>query len=337
MRRDTLGRFGLVAALTAIFVVWPARPVSGYGTTSRSPAAPPSAPSAPAGPELRLTEGFRQILDFFAQRDFSLLTAWKEMRASGDPAFFEKHYPAISRELDSWAASLDMRFGLPAGAEGSLDFTFLVREFAPVIVDPEAPATLRDNALATVCMVCLMDGPRCSASALHGLLGAVILEDPSASRRAEALRWWRRSGDPIDEGLLERALAPPAGSDLDVRAEAARLLFTIDSPRSLRAQRLLVTTAGLPADPSGEQARISCEAMRRLSEARVSEAVPDMIRALSDPSRDVRACAAESLGELTGRDFGYVPGEQGPANLEAIARWRAWWKDHQGGGSAAIR
>lgn len=336
MRRGEFRRLGPVAALTFLFVVWPARPASGFGTTSSSPA-PPAAPGAGEVPEHRLAEGFREILDFFDRRDFSLLTAWREMRSSGDPAFFEKKYPGISRELDSWSASLDRRFGLPGGQEEDLDFTFLVREFAPVVLDSSAPSTKRDNALATVCMVCLMDGPRCAPVALHGLLGAVILEDNSPSRRAEALRWWRRSGDPIDETLLERALAPPSGSDPDVRAEAARLLFSIAEPRSLRAYRLLVSTAAMPADPSGEQARISCEAMRRLSRMRADDAVPDLIRALSSPSGEVRACAAESLGALTGRDFGYIPGDHWPANLEAIARWRAWWNDHHADGAGATR
>jgi hypothetical protein len=276
-----------------------------------------------------LTEGFRQILDFFAQRHFSLLSAWREMRASGDPAFFEKKYPVISRELDVWAASLESRFDVPADDAGGLDLTFLLREFAPVVLDPRGAAITRDNALATVCMVCLMDGARCDAAELHGLLGSVILEDPSAVRRAEALRWWRRSGDVIDEALIEKALAPPTGLDPDVRAEAARFLFSIDSEGSLRAQRLLISTAGLPPDPIGEQARIACEAIRRLSAARLEEAVPDLIRALSDPSLEVRTCAADSLGVLTGRDFGFSAGDQDPANLEAIARWRAWWKDHR--------
>lgn len=332
MRRGVLPR--LVPILAVVLLVWPAREAAGFGTTVSTPG-PAQVPAA--GPEERLTEGFRQILDFFAVRDFSLLSAWREMRASGDPAFFEKRYPAISRELDSWAASLESRFGGPASRDGNLDFTFLVHEFAPIILDPAAPAIARDNALATVCMVCLMDGPRCEAAALHGLLGGVILEDPSALRRAEALRWWRRSGDPIDEALIEKVLSPGASPDADVRSEAARILFSIESEGSLRAQRLLISTVGLPPDPTGEQAHIACEAIRRLTASRLAEAVPDLIRALSDPSREVRSCAAESLGVLTGRDFGYAPDEEGPANLEAIARWRAWWQDHLSRPTASAR
>ncbi|HEY3176206.1 MAG TPA: hypothetical protein VGK94_10680 [Candidatus Polarisedimenticolia bacterium] len=334
MQRGAPAKLGLIPILTAVFILLPAREVAGFGTTH---ATPPRVEVAPAGPEVRLAEGFRQILSFFGARDFSLLAAWREMRASGDPAFFERKYPAISRELDAWAASLEDRYGGPESSDADLDFTFLLHEFAPVILDPSASGVARDNALATVSMVCLMDGLRCEPAALHGLLGAVILQDPSALRRAEALRWWRRSGDPIDESLLEKVLSPGAGADLEVRSEASRILFSMEPERSLRAQRLLISTVGLPPDPTGELSRIACEAIQRLSTAQFPEAVPDLIRALTDPSQQVRACAADSLSLLTGRDFGFEADDDGPANREAIARWRAWWKDHGSSGTDVMR
>ena len=94
-------------------------------------------------------------------------------------------------------------------------------------------------------------------------------------------------------------------------------------------QRRLISTSGLPADPTGDSARIACAVIGRLAQARYAEASPDLIWALSDPSREVRACAASALVTLSERDFGFDAETEGPVNLEAIARWRAWWKDRE--------
>lgn len=321
----------LVLLLTLLFVLWPGREASGITATT----APPerllgqpgaTAPLSAVEARVRLTQGFRQILSFFAQRDFSLLTAWREMRGSADPGFFERKYPDISRELDTWAASLEKQFGVPDESERSLDFTFLVAEFSPVALDRGASESMRDNALATICMVCVMDNLRCEPPVFHRFLSTVVGEDPSPARKTEALRWWRRTEGFIDESLLEQVLVSPAAGDLELRAEAARILFSIGTRRSLQAQRLLASTYGLPADPTGGQPQIACAAIRHFARAEFVEAIPDLIAALDDPSREVRACAAESLAGLTGRDFTFDPAADGPSNEQAIARWRAWWE-----------
>ena len=317
----------IVSVLTVLFVLLAGRTASGITTEPPAPTAPPSDPAASqAEVREKLSEGFHQILDFFAQRDFSLLGAWREMRASGDPRFFEKNYPAISQELDKWSSSLS-RVDVSEASVGRLDFTFMLEELAPVALDERQPDIRRDNALLTICMVCLMDDLRCDANEFHRFLATVVAEDASSARKAEALHWWRSTDGFIDEGLLETVLASPAGADPEVRAEAARVLFSIGTKRSLQAQRLLAGTAGVAADPSGSQPQIACAAIRHLGRAGFEEASPDLIQALQDPSREVRACAAESLQRLSGRNFGFDAAIDGPSNLEAIARYRAWWQE----------
>jgi len=320
MMSGSLRRLWIVLALALLFVLWPARDAFGFAQSRYG-----SSVTAEQARQ-RLTQGFGQILEFFSQHDFSLVTAWREMRASADPEFFEHKYPAISQEIDAWAATLERRFGVDSAAEGRLDLTFLITEFSPLALDAAAPDVGRDNALATICMVCVMDNLRCDPAVFHRFLATVVAEDTSTARKTEALRWWRRSNGSIDEGLLESVLASPAGSDLELRSEIARVLFSAGTHRSLEAQRMLAGTAGLPEDPSGGLPQIACAAIRHFARARFERAVPDMIAALQDPSREVRACAAESLGKLSGRDFGFDPSSGGASNLEAISGWRSWWE-----------
>ncbi len=328
------GRLWVVAVLTALFLLWPCIAAAAY-TTPEPGADVPSLTAEQA--RARLTQGFRQVLTFFADRDFSLLAAWSEMRESGDPEYFERQYPSISEELDRWASTLERRFGVSSSSEESLDFTFVLDEFAPLVLDPDAASVMRDNALATVCMVCVMDSLRCDAEAFHRFLAAVVAGDPSPRRKAEALRWWRRSDGYIDEGLLDELLASPAGVDPDLRAEAARILFSIATRRSLDAQRRLATTSGLPADTDGSMSRVACTAIHHFASAGYVEATPQLLTALEDPSRAVRGCAAETLAALSGRSFRFDPEADGGANAEAIARWRAWWIGRSSVSSGATR
>lgn len=282
-----------VVFLTALFVVWPPKSASGFTPETR-----PVEPMPQDEARTRLVAGFWQILQLFEQRDFSLLTAWSQMRESADPAFFEKTYPGIASELDGWSASFERRFEVD---DRGMDLSFIAETFSPVVLDGKASDVMRDNALATICMVCVMDSLRCDPHVFHRLLSTVVADDPSALRKAEALRWWRRSGGVIDEGLLETVLISSGRTDLALRTEIARTLFSLTTRRSLSAQRHLSSTSGLPDDPSGGQAQIACTALRHFASERFSEAVPDVRAALGDPSAQVRECAAETLASLTGR------------------------------------
>ena len=318
------GRVGAVLVLATFLVVWPGPPASGVSTAVRE--TPPSA----AVEQERLLEGFEEIQRFFAEQGFSLIAAWRGMRTSDDPDFFDRSYPDISIALDRMAVELEHRFGSPAAAAAALDYTFVLKRFAPRIADSRQAGIVRDNALATICMVCAMDGLRCDRTLFHATLRRAVESDGSAARKTEALRWLRRTDGPIDEALLEGALTSPAGTDAELRTEAAKVLFELPTRRSLQVQRLLLAPTE-SVDGAGEP--IACTAMRHLTKARVVEAAPDMIEALEDPSREVRACAAESLGSISGISPRFDPGVDGRANDDAVAQWRAWWNGRRAAGS----
>lgn len=334
--RWSRSRFFAVAIFALVFVLWPARTgiASIAPRTDNLPTAPPPSSTSPMSgdapasdfaseeTQARLQEGFTELLSFFAQRGFSLLNAWREMRGSANPDFFDHHYPAISKELDTWAATVGARFHV---SDEGIDLSFLVEAFAPQALDPAASSITRDNTLVTICMVCVMDSLRCEPKVLHRFLSSVVADDSSPARQAEALRWWRRTEGFIDEGLLESLLKSGAASDLDLRQEVAQALFSIPTRRSLSAQRWLASTSGLPEDLSGMPARIACRAMLNITLARYDTAAPQLIDALVDPSALVRACAAESLHGLTGKEIGFDAGADMSVNAVSIAQWRSWW------------
>ena len=312
-------RVWFIAVLVVLFAVWP-RTASGYSGEFQD------RDRSARETRARLSEGFRQILAYFEQHDLSLLVAWREMRSSGDPDFFERTYPGISRELDAWSSSLERRFGVNGEAAARMDFTFLLEELGPVALDAGEMSVRRDNAVATISMVCLMDTLRCEPGLLHQFLSLVVARDPSALRKAEALRCWRRSGGKIDEALLEQVLASPASLDVELRAEAAKVLAGIESPGSLQAQRRLVSTEGVGGGDPAAPGRIACEAIGRLAGARYVPAAPDLIGALDDPSAEVRACAAAGLAQLSGQHPAFDPQSPSPGNEAARETWRAWWR-----------
>jgi len=314
----------LVVLLTILFVLWPRTGATHANGSARSPLRV-SEQEARA----RLIEGFDRILGFFSQRDFSLVRAWGEMRESSEPDFFERTYPEIASELDEWARSLESRFGVAEAPGSRMDLTFLLEAFGPVAFDRSESDVERDNALAALCLICTMDELRCEPDLFYRFLATIVAEDESPARKAEALRWWRRSGGFIDEGLIENVLESDAGRDPELRVEAAKVLFTIGTRRSLQAQRLLISTRGLRPDPAGSQPQIACTAIRHFGRARFEPAVPDMLGALEDPSTEVRACAAESLAEITGRDPEFDPLGSGSSNSAAISQWRSWWDERE--------
>jgi hypothetical protein len=55
-----------------------------------------------------------------------------------------------------------------------------------------------------------------------------------------------------------------------------------------------------------------------------AEVVPALVGRLDDPDPVVRLAAHEELKQRTGRDFGYVPWDEGPERQAAVGRWRDW-------------
>ncbi len=324
-------RLGIVPAFAIVLLFLPKPIAMGIGTL-------PDRFAAARDAQEQVVAGLEEIQTFFLERDFSLIEAWRLMRISGDPAFFDSTYPEISREIDQWAVRLEQRARAGMSSVGP-DYTFVLDRFAARILDSTQPAVVRDNALATICMVCVMDDLRCRTGRLHALLAEIVADDPSLSRKAEALRWWRVTSGRIDEALMERLLRGPEGEDPVLRGEIARALFSMPTEGSLRAQQFLV---GMPAgvEPEsfeGQREQIACTAMRHLAGSGFAGATPRILAALEDPSAEVRACAVESLVRLTGNDFGFDPHSDRAANAAALGRWKAWWEERSSATRGVIR
>ena len=70
----------VVPILTVIFILFAGKTASGITTSPTQPPAPPdTAPPTLPEARARLTEGFNQILEFFARRDFCRATAFSFM------------------------------------------------------------------------------------------------------------------------------------------------------------------------------------------------------------------------------------------------------------------
>lgn len=219
--------------LATIFILWP-RVASGIVVVPED--------RLGGGDQARanLVKGFEAIQEFFAEREFSLLVAWKEMRVSEDPLYFEHAYPEISIAIDQWASGFDRGMLAEVPLPDPVDYTFLLERFSPRVLDAGEDSTVRDNALASVCMICVMDDLRCDRQSLHTFLQEVVTHDPSPLRKTEALQWWRRTRGEIDVDLMEQLLSSPAGSDPDLRAEIAKVLISLETRRSARALEFLV-------------------------------------------------------------------------------------------------
>ena len=59
--------------------------------------------------------------------------------------------------------------------------------------------------------------------------------------------------------------------------------------------------------------------------------IPALIDRLEDENSVVRLAAFEQLRKKTGRSFGFVPWGDDAERSRAVASWRSWWKDRQGG------
>lgn len=324
-------RLGIVIPLAIFFIVWPKPIAMGIGTT-------PDRFAAAKAAQEELIRGFEEIQNFFLARNFSLIEAWRSMRSSGDPDFFDRTYPEISEELDAWVERIEARHGTPSDGSIGPDYTFVLTRFVGRVLDAAQPEVVRDNALATICMVCVMDDLRCDADRLHALLAAVVEKDPSVDRKSEALRWWRITSGRIAPDLLERLLTGPEGGDTVLRAEIARTLFSQPTTDSLRAQQYLFgATAEVQAEMDGQREQIACTAMRHLARAGFMEATPRMLTALEDHSLEVRSCAVESLVRLSGMDVGFDPESDRSSNAAALGRWRTWWEEQPASRRGAVR
>ncbi|MBM4020407.1 MAG: hypothetical protein FJ288_19160 [Planctomycetes bacterium] len=84
--------------------------------------------------------------------------------------------------------------------------------------------------------------------------------------------------------------------------------------------------AALRSDPSAD---VRAAAARSLGLVRYWEAMPDLLSALADPSEDVRREAGAAVRRLFGRDFLYRADDPPDQRAMRIAFIRSMWEDYQ--------
>ena len=141
---------------------------------------------------------------------------------------------------------------------------------------------------------------------------ATLDEDPRV--RARGIRYLFRKG----------AFSPEDGvkwledSDPYVRRRVISYLFWLNDKTSLRELARLCTE-----DPD-ESVRKDC--LRLMSIWGSPDDVEQVIKALEDPSHEVRMQAVQTLKRLTGEDFGEPLGASSEEFEWIIAKWQGWWE-----------
>ena len=137
-------------------------------------------------------------------------------------------------------------------------------------------------------------------------------EDPRV--RARAIRYlFRRGAFHPEDGIkwLE-------DSDSYVRRRVISYIFWLNDKSSLGA------VARLCIEDPDESVRKDC--LRLIAIWGSIEEVEQVIKALEDPSHDVRMQAVQTLKRLTGEDFGEPLGASSEEFEWIIARWQGWWE-----------
>jgi len=166
-----------------------------------------------------------------------------------------------------------------------------------------------DKPTATVIYDILFDAPADFSKIFHR---ATQDEDPRV--RARAIRYLFRKG----------AFHPEDGikwledSDSYVRRRVISYIFWLNDKSSLGA------VARLCREDPDESVRKDC--LRLIAIWGSIEEVEQVIKALEDPSHDVRMQAVQTLKRLTGEDFGEPLGASSEEFEWIIARWQGWWE-----------
>ncbi|MGO9146745.1 MAG: HEAT repeat domain-containing protein [Desulfomonilia bacterium] len=137
-------------------------------------------------------------------------------------------------------------------------------------------------------------------------------EDPRV--RARAIRYLFRKGAFRPEDGIKWLEDP----DAYVRRRVISYLFWLNDKSSLGSVARLCTK-----DPD-ESVRKDC--LRLMAIWGSPDDVEQVIKALEDPSHEVRMQAVQTLKRLTGEDFG-EPLSASPEEFEwIIAKWQGWWE-----------
>jgi HEAT repeat protein len=139
-------------------------------------------------------------------------------------------------------------------------------------------------------------------------------QDDDAQVRGRAIRYLFRKG----------MFRPQDGtrwledSDPYVRRRVISYLFWVNDRSSLET---VVRLANKDTEP---MVRKDC--LRLISIWGTKNDVPQVIKALEDPSHEVRMQAVHALKRLTGEDFGEPKGAS-PEEFEwIVAKWQGWWE-----------
>ena len=78
------------------------------------------------------------------------------------------------------------------------------------------------------------------------------------------------------------------------------------------------------------------QGMMAIGERRDWSRIPRLIDGLEDDDVTVRQMAVQSLRNMTGRNYGYVPYARERERRQAVQQWRSWWdaEGHKGPSTA---
>lgn len=134
--------------------------------------------------------------------------------------------------------------------------------------------------------------------------------------RIELIRWFASLGEPAFPKLIELAADPR--KDVAIAAFAAM--------GATRDSRLVPYLEGIEIPDGPDATDLRLERARTLLRLGDWNAVPTLIRGLSDERLFTRALCSQALTEATHENFGFDPKAEPAASADAIARWEAWWK-----------
>ncbi len=139
-------------------------------------------------------------------------------------------------------------------------------------------------------------------------------KDADAQVRARAIRYLFRKG----KFRPEDGITWLTDSDPYVRRRVICYLFWVNDRVSLENVVILST------DDPDPLVRKDC--LRLISIWGTKDHVPQVIKALDDPSHEVRIQAVHTMKRLTGEDFGEPVGAS-PEEFEwIVAKWQGWWE-----------
>lgn len=134
--------------------------------------------------------------------------------------------------------------------------------------------------------------------------------------RLESIRWFASVGEPAYPALLELAMHERE----DVAAAALAAMG------ATRDSRLVQHIHDLPWPEGIANTDLGLERARTLLRLGDWGGIPNLIHGLEDERLYTRSLCLEALVEATGEDHGYDPRATEQKRVQAVNRWRTWWR-----------